>query len=386
MTTKVTSENPSRVIGDIEVLRAVAILFTLFAHLGALFVWGNSFHQKATAHLAFWGGVDLFFAISGFVIARHLLHELSDCSTPEEFWRTTGAFWIRRAFRILPSAWLWLVIVLIASLTFNHAGAFKDFWVNFADMIAAMLHVANFHHYLQMHNLTPWGANSVYWSLSLEEQFYLLLPLLILFTRSRLTIVLLLLAALQLFLEREQGSLLWEIRSDGLLLGVLLAKFSASETYHAFNPSLFRHRLIRVPLMSLAVMSLAALPSLTLNITPFYTGMLAIVSTGLVWIASYDKSYIIAPGKIKSVLMWIGNRSFAIYLIHTPVFHATREIWYRIEPVGTHFGGSYTLRFFLTATLLIVILAELNFRFIETPLRKKGKAYANKMLQKKSRT
>lgn len=330
--------------------------------------------------------MDLFFAISGFVIARHLLPDLSSCATSEKFWRSAGAFWVRRAFRILPSAWLWLLIVLIASVAFNHSGAFKNFWVNFADMIAAVLQVANFHLYLQMHNDAQWGANSVYWSLSIEEQFYLLLPLLVLFARSRLTMALLVLTALQLFLVREQGSLLWSIRSDALLLGVLLAKFSNSEIYQVFNPSAFRHRSIRIPLICLGLMCLAALPSLTLNITPFYTGMLAILSVGLVWIASYDKSYIIAPGKIKSVLIWIGKRSFAIYLIHTPAFHATREIWYRIEPVGTIFDGTYTLRFFMTATLLIVVLAELNYRFVETPLREKGKVYAKKILQSKFAT
>ena len=340
----------SLVIDDVEVLRAVAILVTLFAHSGALFVWGNTFHQKANAHLAFWGGVDLFFVISGFVISRQLLRELSSTTSSADFWRATGAFWIRRAFRILPSAWTWLVIVVIASVTFNHSGAFKDFWTNFADMVAAMLHVANFHHYLQMHNLTAWGANSVYWSLSLEEQFYLLLPLLVLIARTRLTLVLLSFTALQIFLQREQGSLLWEIRSDGLLLGVLLAKFASTEVYHAFDPSLLARRAVRVPLMLLMLLFLVSLPSLTLNITPFYTGMLAIVSTVLVWFASYDKSYVMAPGKIKSALIWIGSRSFAIYLLHTPVFHATREIWYRIEPVGTQFDGSYTLRFFLTAS------------------------------------
>lgn len=56
MTSKAVMNNSSRIIGDIEVLRAVAILFTLFAHLGALFAWGNSYYQKATSHLAFWGG------------------------------------------------------------------------------------------------------------------------------------------------------------------------------------------------------------------------------------------------------------------------------------------------------------------------------------------
>jgi peptidoglycan/LPS O-acetylase OafA/YrhL len=371
----------SRVIGDIEVLRAIAILLTLFAHLGTLFVWGNTFLQAVNAHLAFWGGVDLFLAISGFVIARHLLEQLQTSESNEQFWRTTAAFWVRRAFRILPSAWIWLLVVLVASVAFNQSGVFKSFWPNFADLIAAVLNVANFHHYLQMHNLTPWGSNSVYWSLSLEEQFYLLLPILILFARHRIVLVLLTLIFIQLFIQRDQGSILWELRFDGLLLGVLLAIFSNSKLYQVFNPRLLRHRVVRLPWLVLALACLVALPSPSLSITPFYTGMMALVSISLVWAASYDCSYIAARSWFKTTLEWIGRRSFAIYLIHTPAFHATREIWYRIEPPGTNFGGNYTLRFSITALILILVLAELNFRFIERPLRQLGRQYAGRIVK-----
>jgi peptidoglycan/LPS O-acetylase OafA/YrhL len=306
------------------------------------------------------------------VIGRSLLPGLLKQSRGERYWREVGAFWIRRIYRILPSAWLWIAIMIACTFCFNHSGAFKSFWPNFADAIAGMLHVANFHHYAQMHGEAEWGANSVYWSLSLEEQFYIALPLLVLVSQRRLNTVLILLVLLQLFLPREQGSLLWELRTDALLLGVLIAQFSLSSTYRVFEPVVMRKKLVRPALIWLALIALIAVPSTTLTIAPFYTGMLAIVSVLLVWLASYDRGYVMATGRLKSTLLWVGKRSFAIYLIHVLAYRATNEIWFRIEPVGTQFNATYTLRFFLTAVLLMALLAELNYRFVETPLRRIG--------------
>lgn len=96
-----------RRIDDIEVLRGIAVAITFYAHVGAsLFVWGDSTHKFLLQYLDFWAGVDLFFVISGFVIARDLLPRLRTAINTQDFWRITIAFWIRRAFRILPSAWL----------------------------------------------------------------------------------------------------------------------------------------------------------------------------------------------------------------------------------------------------------------------------------------
>src|SRR5579885_546467 len=97
-------------IDDIEALRAVAILFVVFSHLPALLTWPNSKLDYLHNYFAFWTGVDLFFAISGFVIARELVPKLAAAAdgSSEQVWRIILAFWIKRAWRILPSAWTWI--------------------------------------------------------------------------------------------------------------------------------------------------------------------------------------------------------------------------------------------------------------------------------------
>lgn len=99
-----------RRIMDIEVLRAIAVLGVLFHHLqGNLFTDTVPLLENIHAWAQQWWGVDLFFAISGFVIARSLIPALQGCTTRQECWQQTRNFWLRRVFRLLPSAWLWLV-------------------------------------------------------------------------------------------------------------------------------------------------------------------------------------------------------------------------------------------------------------------------------------
>jgi peptidoglycan/LPS O-acetylase OafA/YrhL len=195
----------SGVITDIEVLRAVAILVTVFSHFGDLFPWGNGFYQFANKYFAFWGGVDLFFVISGFVIAKRLIRHLSDANTLGQFWRNTKAFWIRRLFRIVPSAWFWLLTTYLLSITFNTSGTFRTVDANLGDAIAGILQVANFRHYLQFKDALPWGGNSVFWSLSLEEQFYFFLPVIFLLTGRNFLKVVFVVVLVQLLIPRAQG-------------------------------------------------------------------------------------------------------------------------------------------------------------------------------------
>lgn len=81
------SEKNSSINLNIEMLRAVAILLTAFSHMGDLFPWGNGFYQYAMSRFSFWGGVDLFFVISGFVICRRLL--LISQKLREQKWNLT---------------------------------------------------------------------------------------------------------------------------------------------------------------------------------------------------------------------------------------------------------------------------------------------------------
>jgi peptidoglycan/LPS O-acetylase OafA/YrhL len=110
--------------------------------------------------------------------------------------------------------------------------------------------------------------------------------------------------------------------------------------------------------------------------------MVALISAILVFFASYDRDYLFPAGPLKQVMLWFGSRSYALYLIHIPAFFATRELWFRIEPEGTVFDGTFTLRFALTAGLLLLVFTELNYRFVEVPLRRRGARIAQRIAER----
>ncbi len=157
------SRETDRFRPDIQGLRAVAVVAVVLNHAGIPFVSGG------------YVGVDVFFVISGFLITSHLLRSLERDNRIH-----FGAFYARRARRILPASFT----VLAASI----AGAY--FFVPpvlreqvFRDAVATALYVPNYAFAIQGTDYLADSAPSVfqhYWSLGVEEQFYLLWPLLLL--------------------------------------------------------------------------------------------------------------------------------------------------------------------------------------------------------------
>jgi peptidoglycan/LPS O-acetylase OafA/YrhL len=153
----------SRFRADVEGLRAVAVLAVVAYHAGLGWVGGG------------FVGVDVFYVVSGFLITGLLWDELRDTGRLR-----FAAFYARRARRLLPAAALVLVVTVVAS----------SFWLSplrarvvTGDATAAALYVANYRFALQGTNyLAERFASPIqhYWSLGVEEQFYLLWPLLLL--------------------------------------------------------------------------------------------------------------------------------------------------------------------------------------------------------------
>ncbi|MBD9413386.1 acyltransferase [Pseudomonas sp. PDM16] len=354
---------------DIEVLRAVAVLAVVVHHArGNLLTWTSPGLERLEVYFGGWVGVDLFFAISGFVIGRSLLPQLQASSDSVGAFRVTLAFWIRRAWRLLPSAWLWLALILVASIVFRESDVFGDVRANLEATIAGVLQVANLR-FLETFGRGEYGASFVYWTLSLEEQFYLLLPLAVLLLRRWLVPVLLLIVAWQLVTERSLTMMLF--RCDGLLLGVLLAIWSRHPTYALARPTF----LLRIPakgtlVLLLVMLFMGMLGSDVLKITSHRMSLLALLSVLMVWLASYnDDVFLFSP--LREIFAWLGSRSYAIYLIHIPAFFLTREVWARLAP-GQPADDAFFYRYVLTAGLLILLLSELNYRLVETPLRRRG--------------
>ena len=357
---------------DIEVLRAVAVLLTLACHFGNLLHWDGTW-SHALRGLQLWGGVDLFFCISGFVIASSLLRQ----QRAGRFAQLAVPFYLRRMFRIWPAALLWLLVPLLAAHYFNMTGAFGAVREDLPGSAAAALQVANFYSMACNHSLSaylPCGKAEVYWSLSLEEQFYLVFPLLLYFLRrNTLRAVLVALVLVQFFLFRPVESPLWNLRTDAICLGVLIALSMAD----GMLPSgrLAARRSFSGWLALGLIACVAALPAaqwLRVNV-----GLLALVSAALVLIASENANLILPIGRARSLLLWVGSRSYAIYLVHDPCYWATREIFQRLDPQA-HFSDAFTVPFIVTGLALTALVSDATYRLVETPLRNVGRNLASR--------
>lgn len=362
-------------IMDIELLRGIAVLGVLFHHLqGNLFTDNVPLLQAIQGVGQFWWGVDLFFAISGFVIARSLIPALQGCRTRQECWEQTRNFWLRRAFRLLPSAWLWLALMLLACVFLNRSGAFGTLAANVQATLAGVLQYANLRFaYSFMHY--EYGTSFVYWSLSLEEQFYLLFPLLILLCRKYLVWVLVVLVVVQLAMPRT--SLLMMLRTDALALGVLLAMWSTHASYRRWEPT-FLHR----PWMgvsALVILTLVLSFFATSHFESYRVSVIAVLSAVLVWLASYNRDYLMPTGLFKRLMTWVGSRSYGIYLIHIPVYFLVRELIFRLQSDSLPSPAGHPILTLVLAFGLIVLLSELNYRFIEMPMRNRGAALVKRL-------
>ncbi|KWC56582.1 acyltransferase family protein [Burkholderia ubonensis] len=356
---------------EIEALRAAAVIITCLNHLVLLFRWTPNPLGRLSDYLQFWGGVDLFFCISGYIVSKSFVEALDTAHANEKQWQTIKAFWVRRAYRLMPSAWLWLAIGLICSIYFNKTGIFGTPAEAIRSSIAVLSFTANLSQYFGL----PMHPNGVYWSLALEEQFYLVFPFFILLTPVAWRWKVLLAAiALQFPLVRATiVDFSWYVRLDALMWGIVIYIFSRTSEYRIFEPTSLRNR----PVASLASLALIGgimvIPS-ALAMVPFHVGLMAIASAILVFMASFDRGYILPIRALSPILSYIGSRSYAIYLSHLPAFMLTHEIW---SNWATSKGlpapnGTYTIRYAITALALVAVFSELNYRLVETPLRRKG--------------
>jgi len=364
----------NRKILDIEVLRGIAVLFVVIHHANLnLFSWPNPGLAQFYAYFGGRCGVDLFFAISGFVIARDLLPKLQQADLSDRP-QLIIAFWVRRAWRLLPSAWLWLFVTLLLVFAYNDSHAFGGIRANIEATIAGIVQAANLR-FAEAYGNYEYGASFVYWSLSLEEQFYIALPLLALLMRKYLVYAIGVIALLQLI---DPGTSAFP--TGALCLGVLLALFSRRPEYAVARPTFLANRASSLGFILLLMVLLLTLGSTHLGITTYRLSFVDVLSAALVLVASYDSDLIFHRlNFIRRPLIWVGERSYAIYLTHIPCFFIVRETWYRFTG-GTAPSQEQFLLFSASAAGMILILSELNYRLIEIPLRKKGTRIAGAMV------
>ncbi len=353
-------------LGGLDGLRAIAVALVLLYHLFPGILPGGFL------------GVDVFFAISGFLITTLLLRELEAHGRI----RLLG-FWRRRARRLLPA--LALVLLVCTSLALLTPG---DLLVKIGSQVAgAALFVSN---WVFIANGADYFARDTpelfrnTWSLSIEEQFYILLPLLLLALwrlRRRVTRAIPLIALgigsallmLELSVTGADPTRIYfgsDTHTFGLLLGA-----AAGALLHRPDPSPARRSgaWTQVASAAVAAVGLATLGVLAMTLVEgspasFQGGFqLATVAAIAVVIAVTREGVWVGRALDAAPLRWIGERSYGIYLWHWPLLlliAAAGGPW-SMSPAGPWIVGGLTL----VATLLI---AAASYRFVEQPVRRLG--------------
>jgi peptidoglycan/LPS O-acetylase OafA/YrhL len=205
----------------------------------------------------------------------------------------------------------------------------------------------------------------------LEEQFYILFPLLLFFLTGRgLRALLVVLVLLQLFLYRPVASMLWMMRTDSIAVGVLIAMLRHEDSAGRFSAA------ARLPgawatVAVLALLTGIAWASVT-AVTMANAGLLALLSGACVWLASDNRNIVVPWPALRRALVWTGSRSFAIYLVHYPCMWATREILHRLNLSG-FLGEHSEPALLIIAFLLIIAVSDATYLLVEQPLREIGR-------------
>jgi peptidoglycan/LPS O-acetylase OafA/YrhL len=341
-------------------------------------------------------GVEVFFVISGYLITLLLISEKERTSTVD-----MKHFWIRRARRLLPALFTMLIALTIWVSIFDRdvLGKLRG------DVIAAVLYVSNWYQiwtgagYTAANDFAPLRH---LWSLAVEEQFYIVWPL-VMFALLKggtrriadisrwLVIAALAITAVTavLFYSGPIGTAevtpdaYWSIfgreisifdwaylgtftRASGLLLG---AAFAMVWRPVAVMRGPLRRKGPLLDVVSLAGFAILAGLVWTMwlvgpdggNPWLFRGGFLLCAVATLMMIAAvtHERAF---TSRILSipVLLWIGTRSYGLYLYHWPIYQLMRGI------AGKHLS----LTQFVIAMLLTGVVTELSYRYIETPIRK----------------
>jgi len=352
---------------DIEVLRTLAIAFVILAHIPGILA-PDSFYFKVISVSKFGSGVDLFFCVSGFLIAKGLLdkklHELDFNSFKSE----AKQFYIKRIWRLMPAAMFWIIVSIILSFALEKHHVFLAPSDMLKSAFFSITQTQNIYFPVCRQEGTC-GNLGIYWSLSLENQFYLLLPL-ILFSMNNRKLCFFMLAVflIQFFIPRTLNSdtpLAWPIRTDAIALGVIIAVLSHKNISYFIRD----HIPNRAWVAMLTFISLTFLLAFFTNPNPivFYqTGLTALLSGIFVLLASLNVNFFARGVRIRAFCDYIGSRSYSLYLTHFIVLVLVGRYFLYDVKSTTWLESAAHVALFLFGSFL---LAELSYRFIENKFR-----------------
>jgi peptidoglycan/LPS O-acetylase OafA/YrhL len=342
---------------EVDGLRAIAVLPVILFHAG-LFGFSGGY-----------AGVDIFFVISGYLITRIILDELNARTF------TIRNFYERRARRILPALFSMLTVTTLIAVVVMPSELFKSYANSGLTVISF---ISNFHFYSVSDYFSTAAEQKPLlhtWSLAVEEQYYVLFPLLALYAFRKgkslsaiviaLTLASLLLSQYMAFKGDSAANFyLISSRAWELLFGSIISIYKFDQISYT-RP----------------VRQIASLTGLTMVIasffcfdadTPFpsfYT-LLPVIGASLIIIFA-DRQTL--AGKLLSLkpIVAVGLISYSLYLWHQPLF-----AFLRMKSSGEPSEAQFIL-----AVLLTFVLAFLSYRYVETPFRRSPKFKNKDMIQ-----
>jgi peptidoglycan/LPS O-acetylase OafA/YrhL len=328
-----------------------------------------------TGHLT-WSGVDLFFVLSGFLIGGILL----DARDSSNYFRV---FYTRRFLRIIPIyvAVLGLTFALSCLVRWGVAEKLAFLRDQQLPWIAYLLFVQNF--WMSVTNtFGGWGLGQT-WSLAVEEQFYLTLPAVIRFARSRTLVALLAAGVVAAPVLRILAYVMWPshvhtwvvmmpCRADALLLGVLGAMALRDPRWRA---ALERDRRVLV-----GILGVLAIGCAVLSVRYPLTENPVMLSVGFTWLAVFYLCILLYAllnrGSWMSWVLrwrwlgWLGTIAYGVYLLHEPI----RYVLFGLISSGPHPGASVWRQFLVTVLALVItlVVCRASWEFFEKPLVQLG--------------
>ncbi len=354
-------------VRELDGIRGVAILLVLVWHYVNRQIEPSNVGLLPYLKLATnvtWSGVDLFFVLSGFLIGGILFDHRSSAN----YFRV---FYIRRACRILPLYFVIIGVFLVLSQRVS-----RDFDWLFAGALPAWTYVTFTQNYY-LHSFV--GAAhwlDLTWSLAVEEQFYLGLPLLIRFVAAPLIvpslIFLILLGPIMRFWVGGLGAYVYAFcRTDALLLGVLLAWLFRQPKFVQFVRS---KRLLGWSVLSALILLTSFIPLIAFAFGGVGNHFWFAILYGLflLLVVVFPESHL--AGILRNpILVWLGIRSYCIYLTHQAVSGLLHGAIFSAEP---RIDGGYQFIVTVAATLAVWLLASLSFRYFELPLLSFGRRFS----------
>lgn len=344
---------------DIQGLRAVAVLVVIADHAGAEWLPGGFI------------GVDVFFVISGYLITLLICREVDANGAVK-----IGEFYARRARRILPAATLVILAIMAYAaqeLSLSQVQRLKDD-ATWSALFAANIHFSSIgtDYFARGRDPSPFQH---YWSLAVEEQFYLVWPVLV---------------ALVVFVTvRRSGSTAAAMQTvSGLLVTIIFVSLAWSVWITDVAPgtayyssvgrawelaigallAVHRPRIAALPRRArtwLSTVGLAAILGSAIgynahSLFPGWRALLPVVGTAAIVAAGVNGSSVVSRLLGLAPLTWVGDRSYSLYLWHWPLL-----VLGAAHP-GLPAGAAGT-----TVLLSLTVLASaLTYHFVENPFRR----------------